>query len=255
MNLNASCVVESVRQVAENVFVLGFVAPSLKHILPGQFVNIKADEGVDPLLRRPFSVYNTHGGTIEIIFNVVGRGTSILQKKRHGDVLNVLGPLGVPFLVDSPAFDTGILVAGGLGVAPMPMLTNSLKRAGKKIVTFLGSRSSGQMVDSHLDNVHHATDDGSRGFKGTVVGALAEWLLQNDSHRVKIFACGPTPMLRGVSTIARSRQILCEVSLEGPMACGFGICQGCPVEFKGSERKYGLMCKDGPVFDSRRIII
>ncbi len=250
------CPVRYVSEVAENIFVLGFSSGNIAGtILPGQFVNIKVTSSTEPLLRRPFSVYRTDGDTIEIIFNVVGRGTDFLRNKRPGELLDVLGPLGVPFGLTTNPFDTAILVAGGLGVAPFPLATKALLQAGKAIVSIVGARSQSQIVDAHLVNTHVATDDGSRGKRGNVVELLQELLDTNAHGLPMVFGCGPTAMLRALSQVVKTRSIPCEVSLEGPMGCGFGICQGCPVEIVGDEKTYKLMCKDGPTFNVNAIVL
>jgi dihydroorotate dehydrogenase electron transfer subunit len=250
------CPVESVRRVGEGIFVLSFTSAVLgRSIRPGQFLNLRVEEGCVPLLRRPFSAYRVDGDRIEIIFNVVGRGTDALRRKKPGDVLDVLGPLGKPFGTADPGYDTGILIGGGLGVAPLPLLTAALKAHGKTIATFLGARSAPHLVTDHLEQPDIATDDGTRGFHGNVVDLVSAVLRRKPVSRPKIFACGPTPMLKAVASYARSSNIPCEVSLEGPMGCGIGICQGCPVELTGPVKQYALMCKDGPTFDIRTINI
>ena len=101
------------RKVAENIFVLSCTSPDIAQaVQAGQFVNIWVEQTTDPLLRRPFSVYNTEGGTLEIIYNVIGKGTSALSRKMPGEMINVLGPLGTPFGIDDPGFSTGVLLAG-----------------------------------------------------------------------------------------------------------------------------------------------
>jgi dihydroorotate dehydrogenase electron transfer subunit len=246
--------VVELRAVAQNIYVLGFTAPLIAgNIRAGQFLNIRAGEGCDPLLRRPFSVYHVEGDRVEIIFNIVGKGTAVLARSARGGMLDVLGPLGVPYHLEDNNFDTGVLMAGGLGIAPMPLATRALRAGGKKILTILGGRSSEQVLPEHLENVHIATDDGSRGFHGTVVDLAEKLLTELSPARPKLFACGPTAMLRAVSALAVRQNVPCEVSLEGAMACGIGICQGCPVELVGAEKKYALMCKDGPTFDVRTI--
>jgi dihydroorotate dehydrogenase electron transfer subunit len=249
------CRVNAVEEVAEGVFVLTFVSRRIAETtLPGQFVNIKTTgDGFEPLLRRPFSVYHTDGEEVQIVFHVIGKGTAALRKKGAGDTIDVLGPLGVPFRLDGMAYDTAVLIGGGLGVAPLPMVTKALRRKGKKIRTFLGSRTAASIVDRYLENVAISTDDGSGGFHGTVVELAMKELSNEQASRTKMFTCGPTPMLRAVQELSRKQNLECEASLEGPMGCGFGICQGCPVELVGEERKYALMCKDGPTFDMRRI--
>jgi len=248
------CQVLDLARVAENIYVLAFASRELADsILPGQFLNLRVEDGYEPFLRRPFSAYRVDDDRVEIIFNVVGKGTSCLRDKRPGESVDVLGPLGVPFRISEPTYDTGVLVGGGLGVAPMPLTTQFLNVAGKKIVTFLGARSTSQLMRRHLQSPIVSTDDGSEGFRGNIAECLQQYLDAHPIERPKIFACGPTPMLRAVGALALREGIPCEVSLEGPMGCGFGICQGCPVELVGAERKYALMCKDGPTFDIRSI--
>ncbi len=251
----ADVLVTDVKIVAEGTRVLTFVSPDIaKFTLPGQFVNIRVHSGSDPLLRRPFSVSRVVGEHIEILFNVVGAGTDILARKRPGDVLNVLGPLGVPYGIQGD-FRNALLIAGGLGVAPMPILTQHLKSLGKHVETFLGARTALHLAVDHLHNVHVATDDGSKGFHGNVVRLAEEYLREHPANTAKIFACGPTRMLKAVSSFALSAGIECEISLEGEMACGIGICQGCPVELVGGQRKYALVCTDGPAFHCQDIIL
>ena len=251
-----SCPVTGVEEVGRNVYLLTFVARGISSsVRSGQFVNIRVGEGIEPLLRRPFSVYRTDGDEVQVIFNVVGKGTSALRKKNRGENIDVIGPLGVPYSLSGGAFKTGILVGGGLGVAPLPLATATLKVQGTPFATFLGARTGDQLVETHLENLRCATDDGTRGFHGTVLDLLKDSLTRNPIVNPKIFACGPTPMLRAVASFARENAVPCEVSLEGAMACGIGICQGCPVELVGAEKKYALMCKDGPVFDISRIVL
>jgi dihydroorotate dehydrogenase electron transfer subunit len=248
--------VRSVREVADGLFVLRCHAPGIAlHVAPGQFVNIRVHDGLDPYLRRPFSVYRTEGEDVEFLFNVVGNGTAYLRAKRGGDTLDLLGPLGVPFGVDSTSYDTALLVGGGLGVAPLPLARASAGRAGKIVHVFAGFRTASQVLTAHLGDVRIATDDGSAGDPGTVVALLERFLEGTALRRPKIFGCGPNRMLRALAEVAAQRGIPCEVSLEGPMGCGFGICQGCPVERTGPERTYALMCKDGPTFDAQQIVI
>jgi dihydroorotate dehydrogenase electron transfer subunit len=245
-----------VRQVAPNVYVLGFHAPQLSAtVAAGQFVNILVGDGLQPLLRRPFSVYRTDGEAVEVIFQRVGKGTTLLAQAATGSDIDLLGPLGAGFHLNDPGFDTAVLAGGGLGVAPLPIATRTLMNAGKKIVTLLGARTTDQLVDSYLQDVRIATDDGSRGIQGNVVELAEQVFAEEHFERPRLFGCGPTPMLRALARFARTHDIPCEVSLEGQMACGIGICQGCPVEMVGQERKYSLMCKDGPVFNTTDIVI
>ena len=255
MTIRTFCRVRSVREAGPDIRVLKMSAPGISTMVrPGQFLNIRTSDTYIPLLRRPFSVYHRDGEDLSIIFNIVGAGTRILAAMGEGTELDVIGPLGNAFGV-ADDFDEALLVAGGLGVAPLPVLTEALRERGKTVATFLGARTAPQIVTTHLENVSVATDDGSAGLRGTVVDLLGSWLGPATDRRRKIFSCGPTPMLRALSAFAAERGIPCEISLESPMACGIGICQGCPVEVRNGPRKYALVCKDGTVFDSANVVL
>lgn len=249
--------VESNLEIAENLYLMRFESREIAaKARPGQFLNIRAAQRWSPLLlRRPFSISRVVGSTIELLYAIVGLGTKSMAAQRPGDEIDVLGPLGVPFRYEE-AFDTAVVVAGGLGIAPFPFLTDYLeKRKNTRILTFVGSRSVFKIGSLHLQNVISATDDGSMGFRGTVVDCLADYLRTHTLPAPKIFGCGPTRMLSGLSTFAQSRGLRCELSLEGDMACGIGICQGCPVERRNGTKKYALVCTEGPTFDCQDIVL
>lgn len=247
--------VTDVRIVAEGTRTLTFVCAEIaRATMPGQFVNIRVHHGSDPLLRRPFSVSRVIGDHVEILFNVVGSGTDILGKKRPGDTINVFGPLGVHYGTNGD-FKNALLVAGGLGVAPMAILTEHLVSLGKHVDTFLGARTALHLITDHLLNIHVATDDGSKGFHGNVVRLVEQYLKEHPVMHAKVFACGPTRMLKALSAFAVGAGLECEISLEGEMACGVGICQGCPVERVGGSKKYALVCTDGPAFNCQDVIL
>jgi dihydroorotate dehydrogenase electron transfer subunit len=243
-------------QVAENVYTLEFEAePIARLVEPGQFLNIKPDGSFDPLLRRAYSVHRVRGSRLEIIFNVVGKGSSIFARKRPGDLLDVLGPLGVPFHLDGE-YDTAVLVSGGVGIAPMPILGEALAERGVRVVNVHGARTASMLIDDgRLIDPVFATDDGSHGVRGNVVTALREWLDGHDDRRVRVFACGPNRMLEALGSFCQTRGIAVEVSLECQMACGVGICQGCPVEMADGPRKYTLVCTHGPNYDFGDILL
>ena len=234
------CKVQSCDEVAAKTFLLRFTSSEISaSAQPGQFVNVLAAEtGEGPLLRR----------------HAIGTGTILLSRKRPGETIDVLGPLGQSFHVDAD-YGTALIVAGGIGVAPFPFLTADLLKRGKRIETFVGYRNAGQILTSHLHNIHIATDDGSKEFHGNVVQLFEPFLDRTDLGKAKIFACGPTVMLKALTELAKRKNICCEVSLEGHMACGVGLCQGCPVERTGDGAKYALVCKDGPIFLTTDIIL
>ncbi|MCB2205858.1 dihydroorotate dehydrogenase electron transfer subunit [bacterium] len=252
--INADLEVTSIAQVAEETYALRFHSPELAaRLKPGQFMNILTSEAVEPLLRRPYSISRVEGEECEILFSLLGKGTHILAQKRVGDHIGVVGPLGNTFGYEKD-FGTAIIVAGGIGVAPFPYLTAELQRREIPVITFLGARTTARVVRDGLTNLEVATDDGSEGHHGTVIACLDEYLSAHEIDRPMIFACGPNPMLKATQEYAREKQLPCELSLESEMACGIGICQGCPIEKHEGERKYSLVCTDGPCFDSNDII-
>jgi len=167
---------------------------------------------------------------------------------------NIWYHLGLAYYLKGD-FENALIVAGGLGVAPFPLLSDWLQRGEKNIESFIGARSAYQLYRMHLKNLHVATDDGSAGFQGTVVQLLEHYLNSHTVSKPKIFGCGPTKMMKALSELARNRKIDCELSLEGDMACGIGLCQGCPVETVGRAKKYALVCRDGPAFNSYDIVL
>jgi len=248
-----SPVVETI-QVHENIFIQKIYSPDIAKIVkPGQFLNIRVSETNTPLLRRPFSVCDVEGENIFIMFNVLGEGTKILAHKQPKELVDILGPLGNGFNLDGN-YKTAIIIAGGLGSAPFPFVTRKIK-ASKNIFTFVGGRTKADLITYALDNVQISTDDGSAGIKANVVQLLEMNLDKIDISSSKVFACGPNAMLRALKTFCIKHKLDCEVSTESAMACGFGICQGCPIESTSNTDKYLLICKDGPVFNVKDVVI
>ncbi len=244
-----STVIEN-EPITDEIYRLTILAPEISsQSKPGQFINVKVSEYSDPFLRRAFSIHNIADDKIQIIFNIIGKGTKVLSRLKPSEKIDILGPLGNSFSIDDN-FKTAIILAGGLGVAPFPFLTKILKEKGKNVISFIGVRTKSQLILDGLDNIHIATDDGSLGFKGTVL-ELMELNLSKLEPPYKIFACGPTPMLKAVSKLCDELGLNCEVSVETPMACGTGLCQGCAVKTK--DGKYKLACKDGPIFNTKEI--
>lgn len=262
------CRVTANNKLKQNVFVLRFHAPHIsRNTKPGQFLNIKVSDNFDPLLRRAYSVHQVVGEDIEIIFNIVGKGSALLAQKQTGDLLDVLGLLGVPFDTNSN-FGTAILISGGLGVAPMPITAANILKQNKKVVNIHGARTKEMLIDDdRLHNPIFCTDDGSAGVQGNVVSTLDKYLAsylaennispdnKNSFSEFKIFACGPNQMLIALGEYCLDKKLELEVSLECQMACGVGICQGCPVEMLTGEKKYSLVCTHGPNYNYKDINI
>jgi dihydroorotate dehydrogenase electron transfer subunit len=246
--------VQSSEKIAATLFLLRLQSTAIAGAAkPGQFLNIRIDNAsVHPLLRRPFSISRIEGDTIDLLISIAGRGTAKLSEKKAGDTVDVIGPLGNSFRIDS-GHTTALLVAGGVGIAPFPFLFRELQKRGKKVAVFAGFRSAPFVYTRYLDPVFIATEDGSQGRKGTVIDLLKEYVREKTAGDAKIFACGPTAMLRALTEFARQEALCCEMSLEGEMACGVGLCQGCPVERADGNPKFALTCKDGPNFLSSDI--
>ena len=246
--------VEEIIEINRHIYLLKVFSPQLTSIIkPGQFLNIRVTERVYPLLRRPFSVCDVEGNHLYLMFNILGEGTNILAHKPIGSDLDILGPLGNGFNIDGD-YETAVIVAGGLGAAPFPYLTRKLN--GKKnILSFIGGRTKDDVITYNLKNVIEASDDGSLGFKGNVVQLLSQNLELLKSKKIKMFACGPTVMLRALKEFCLKNEFECEASTECAMACGFGICQGCPIESTTETDRYLLVCKDGPVFNIKDVVI
>jgi dihydroorotate dehydrogenase electron transfer subunit len=232
-------------------------------VKPGQFVMLRIAEGIDPLLRRPFSIHRpiiTDGRIqgIEILYKVVGKGTSLLSKMKREDRIDVLGPLGSAFLLPEQV-QRVFIVAGGIGIAPMLFLATHLLERGfdpDNLKVYLGGRTKddllcvGEFEDMKL-TVYTTTDDGSAGDQCLVT--LPVESAASDQRPELIYACGPLEMLKCVIGIAEVHSIECQVSIETRMACGMGACLGCAVAARDIPNHYYHACLDGPVFDIRTI--
>jgi dihydroorotate dehydrogenase electron transfer subunit len=239
--------------IAENTFVIKVQADNLADGLkPGQFFNILVNDSSFPLLRRPFSICDVHEDAILFMYKVVGEGTSILSGKKPGDKLNILGPLGNSFKI-APDAEHLLIIGGGIGIAPFPFLLSRIPDKISFSVLF-GVRNINEVHSFGLKNVEYSSDDGSVGYHGNIIQLLRERLQQIENKKIQIAACGPNPMLRNLQSFVMDKDIDCIVSMESAMACGFGICQGCPIEYN-EEETYKLICKDGPVFDIKNIVI
>ncbi len=245
--------VTALEKIQDRVFLIKCHSPYLaKNFEPGQFANIKVSESNFPLLRRPFSVCDVEGDEIVFMFAVHGAGTEILSNKRPGDTLDLIAPLGKGFNIsDDPG--VSVIVAGGIGAAPFPFLTRAL--GDSRVITYVGGRSSGDVITYGLRSPKVATDDGSIGFKGNIVDYFGSELPNYAGQRIKVYACGPNPMLRALQKLLITSGIEGELSTESAMACGFGICQGCPIEKSEADGRYLLICKDGPVFNAKDVVI
>lgn len=248
------------RSIAPGVFLMALRSPEVVAAAgPGQFVMVRVSRRFDPLLRRPFSIAGVRGDDqFLLLYRVIGRGTGIMAEKEEGERLSILGPLGRGFEITG-AEEVAILAAGGMGVAPLFFLAQTLKsRKAHFLMGFGGSRDVINPDEMGLGEIEVsvATEDGTCGRTGLVTDLLETSLLRHGSERatVSIFACGPLPMLKEVAKMTLNEHLPCQVSLETSMACGLGACQGCAAKASSSEeRVFYHVCQDGPVFPVRAI--
>lgn len=250
------------QKLGTDIRLMGFRSEGIaSRARPGQFLMIRKEGfSEDPLLRRPFSVHGIRDGSIVLIlYRIVGRFTSLLSTAREHEKISVLGPLGKGFRLPTDN-ERAILVAGGMGLAPMLFLAQSLPidlRSSTKML--LGFPTSRQAV--LIDQIKGlglelllATEDGSEGFRGTVTDLFEQVIHRDVGGKPTIYACGPNPMLKKIARETNKLNLVCYLSLEGYMACGLGLCLGCAVKAGQSEEtEYYYVCKDGPVFSAGMI--
>lgn len=253
------------KKVAGTFYKMRIESPYLaRNIKPGQFIEVRCSDGSDPLLRRPLGVHRILKNGVEILYEIVGKGTELLSQKKTGEHLDAIGPLGNGF--DMPyalnPIPCTLLIAGGIGVAPLVALAERLiYRKKRNIYVIIGAKTKFHLLceKDFKDlgcKVSVVTEDGSKGSKGLATGLLKNLLKTHNSKLSTIYACGPNAMLKEVAKLARDKRIPCQVSLEERMACGVGVCLGCPVKVRKNliDSEYKMVCKDGPIFDAEDII-
>jgi len=260
------------KKVGRAYYKMALDAPYIaRFVKPGQFVQVKCSDSFDPLLRRPFSIHrlsvigNRLSG-IELLYEVVGKGTDILSRKKEGEFVDMLGPLGNGFTMPRIASDErrttnskprAIIIAGGIGAAPLVFLAEELTKKKIKTVVLMGAKTK-DMILCEKDfkkitpEVYVSTDDGTYGCKGFVSKLFHKILKTSESQfETSCYVCGPRGMLKCIAEICQERGFECQVSTEENMACGIGACLGCVVETRSGNK---LSCKDGPVFNANELL-
>ncbi len=272
-------VVEQER-MARNTYRLRLHCPEVaKHIVPGQFFMIRPTIGTDPLLGRPFALYDTYeddqgrSAGFDFGYVTVGKLTSLMPNWNIGDEVSVWGPLGNGFPVAPEGTKHLMFVAGGIGQTPFLAMTREalgLRQYGsptrqsetrpQKVTLCYGARSAEYLAglnDFAIEglNLQIATDDGSRGHHGFVTDLLKQ-ALASDCPPDVIYCCGPEPMMHAVQKIAMAANVSCWLSLETPMACGIGICFSCVAKIQQDDGSwdYRRTCLEGPVFPAAKIV-
>jgi len=268
MPIDVEAEILSNRRLSPDYNVLALAAPAVAaDVEPGQFVMIRTADGLDPLLRRPFSVFEILRGAdgtptgFTILSKRVGAGTARLYAATPGDTLRCLGPLGRPFtLVDAPT--DAWMVAGGVGLAPFATLAERLRARGCAVTLFYGARCAAELfaVDlfERLDvRVILATEDGSCGARGLITRPLAEELGRSQPDRpLMLYGCGPEPMLVAVSQLAAAHGRPSQLAMERVMGCGMGGCFSCVVRIRDAAgtARYVRSCIEGPVFRGEDVV-
>lgn len=256
MAIQEICTVAECTEIARGMFLMVLDAPEIAlSTNPGQFVHLACGEG--NLLRRPISICTVQAPFVRIVFQVKGEGTKWLSVRKKGDKIDVLGPLGHGFHLQTLGARP-VLIGGGIGVPPMLYTMQEAKLAGAQPTAILGFRSRDVVILEDefkgLGTVYTATDDGSYGCHGLVSDVLHEHIKEFTA----VCACGPRPMLRALAQLADEFGLPCQVSLEERMGCGIGACLVCACELKlrdaGDGVRYGHVCKDGPVFDAKEVV-
>jgi len=267
MPVDVAAEVISNRALSADYNVLALSAPAIAaSSQPGQFVMVKVGASLDPLLRRPFSVFevlrSSDGtpGAITLLSKRIGPSTSLMYDARPGDIAACLGPLGRPFsLVDPPT--EAWMVAGGVGLAPFATLAEALRARNVKTTLFYGARRADELF--YLDffrglgvELVLTTEDGGAGERGRIVTPLERQLADRRAGApIMLYACGPEGMLAATAKTAAKYSRPCQVSVERIMGCGMGGCYSCVVRVRrGAGTHFVRSCLDGPVFDATSVV-
>lgn len=256
MKEKQTAIILSQREIAPQIYSMWIETELAEHAKPGQFLCIYPKDK-STLLPRPISICEVREDrkALRIVYRVAGRGTGEFAGYRRGGTIDIMGTLGNGFPVEEAAGKSVFLMGGGIGVPPILQLAKEIQ--GEKQI-IVGYRDAHTFLREDLEKygrVYIATEDGSIGFKGNVMNAIAEGGLEADL----IYACGPMPMLRAIKAYAAERHIRAYISLEEHMACGVGACLGCVVKTKEvdhhSHVKNARICTDGPVFEADEVDI
>jgi dihydroorotate dehydrogenase electron transfer subunit len=249
------CTIVHHEQISNDYFLLEIESSHIAHYArAGQFVLIQAQSNTtNPLLKVPLAIYDKTSTSITVLCRIRGQKTILLNQKKRGDCVEVLGPLGNSFDV-YPLPKTAILMAGGCGIASLYLLAKKFREKNVDVVLLSGARCRNELIE--IDRFKNmgchtacATDDGSDGFKGNV----NQLFLHNKNRYADfcVYAAGPELMLRNIAQLAKENAFDAQLSFESYMACGIGVCLGCAVKL---SKGYRLCCQQGPVFQANELL-
>ncbi|MGG2064772.1 dihydroorotate oxidase B electron transfer subunit [Bacillus sp. S14(2024)] len=252
-------IVVNQKEIAKNIYELVLQGDLVQQMNePGQFVHIKVAEGIAPLLRRPISICNVdqENNEFTMLYRAEGQGTKTLAKKKQGELVDVLGPLGHGFPVEeAEAGQTALLVGGGIGVPPLYELSQRLVAKGVRVIHILGFQTKDVVFYeekfAELGDTYVATVDGTHGTKGFVTDVIDTYGIDFDI----LYSCGPLAMLRALE--GRYKEKKAYISLEERMGCGIGACFACVCHLQEdpSGHSYKKVCSDGPVFPIGEVVL
>jgi dihydroorotate dehydrogenase electron transfer subunit len=272
MAIQTDGIVITNERIKKVYFLLTIYSPQIANeIRAGQFIMLKISNGHSPILRRPFSIYKSYPsnypekkrrGCLWILYKLVGKGTQKMSEFRKGQKVNLIGPLGNGFSFPPlPSSPSVILIGGGVGIVSLYSLAEVLYSHKFPFSVFIGGRTKDDILCKkdfrRLSNskIYIATEDGSMGHKGTVIDLFLSH--QNKLKEMKsqyIYSCGPVDMLKVLASIINFNKVVCQVSMEARMGCGFGACWGCVVKTNNQKTPYQRVCKEGPVFNLSDIV-
>jgi dihydroorotate dehydrogenase electron transfer subunit len=271
--LDKKAKVKNIRSLGARNYLLTLNTPEQARLVrPGQFIMLKCVEDVNenPLLRRPFTIFDIHKHArsgkpvgLDLLVKDVGIGTHKLVQVRPGQMFDCLGPQGKGFQISQEMrnrVEFACLVAGGVGIAPLYLLAQSLLTLQVKPVLFYGGANVDDLVlREYFERlgmeIVYATEDGSYGERGLVTQPVSHFLKTHARRNMRVYACGPWGMMKAVHALSVKHNLQCEVSLEARMGCSLGACLGCVVRSQDhqGEEQYIRVCQDGPVMNSRLI--
>lgn len=246
--------VQATEQLSDRHWLIRLRSSSaLPEMHPGQFVQVHIEDSPTTYLRRPISINMVDYGRNEILLLVatIGEGTRHLVRKKPGEKVNCLLPLGNSFTMPRSTDECFLLVGGGVGIAPMLFLGKRLVEMGVRPSFLLGARTADELLEkdmfSELGDLYLTTEDGSEGEKGYVTNHS----ILKEKRFDRIATCGPKPMMMSVARYAKQNDIECEVSLENDMACGLGACLCC---VEDTTDGHICVCTEGPVLNIKKLL-